>query len=181
MLFFTQVPSWLNEKKRGVSVPATISLSVGVSYVLFMILGVLGGLSLQFPGGEDLLASIMQVRAFILTRSCVPSTQRAMSHRARRRLTYCLQAALPATFSPTSPASLASPSSPSSSGTFEALCVCMRAFSINDTRSRYNLVNEGVPLLWANLFAVVLPWALSLFFYAGDQLALGEMLLRDTA
>lgn len=33
---------------------------MAVSYVLFMILGVLGGLSMRFPGGEDLLAAIMQ-------------------------------------------------------------------------------------------------------------------------
>ena len=33
---------------------------------------------------------------------------------------------------------------------------------------RYNLINEGVPKLWANMFAVVFPWAVSLFFYAGE-------------
>lgn len=36
---------------------------------------------------------------------------------------------------------------------------------------RYNLMNEGVPQLWANLFAVVFPWLVALFFYAGDALA----------
>ena len=34
---------------------------------------------------------------------------------------------------------------------------------------RYNLINEGVPKLWANLFAVLFPWAVSLFFYAGEE------------
>ena len=38
---------------------------------------------------------------------------------------------------------------------------------------RYNLINSGIcKKHTANLFAVLLPWVLSLFFYAGNQLSL---------
>jgi hypothetical protein len=45
---------------------------------------------------------------------------------------------------------------------------------------RYNIVNTGILPLWAaNVVAVALPWALSLFFYAGNQLTqVGEPMGR---
>ena len=152
-----QIPSWLNEKKKGVSVPKTITLSVAVSFVLFMILGIFGGLSLQYPGGEDLLAAIMQGTGapdILLT-----------SRIACYIFPYvaCLSG-IPV-FSiiirlGSGEGKLCQIPTPEPLPRLPHCC-------------RYNLLNEGVPLIWANLFAVVLPWILSLFFYAGDQLALG--------
>ena len=52
------VPSWLNEKKANVSIKKTVTSSVIIANTLFLALGILGGLSLDYPNGEDLLAAI---------------------------------------------------------------------------------------------------------------------------
>lgn len=49
------MPSWLHEKSPNVKVPAVLYTSVGVSTVMFLLLGILGGMSMTF-GGNDLIA-----------------------------------------------------------------------------------------------------------------------------
>jgi len=56
--FITTLPSWLNEKGKGVSVHRANWMAISIGLVMFLILGVLGGLSIDFSSGEDLLAAL---------------------------------------------------------------------------------------------------------------------------
>ena len=51
------LPSWLNEKKPDVPIHRSIWLAVTIAVVLFLILGIFGGLSLHY-GDSDLLAAV---------------------------------------------------------------------------------------------------------------------------
>ena len=51
------IPSWLNEKKVDVSVHKSIWTSVAIGVVVFLALGIFGGLSLDYDGG-DLIAAV---------------------------------------------------------------------------------------------------------------------------
>lgn len=56
--FITTLPSWLNEKGKGVSVHRANWMAISIGLVMFLILGILGGLSIDFSSGEDLLAAL---------------------------------------------------------------------------------------------------------------------------
>jgi hypothetical protein len=56
--FLTTLPSWLNEKNPNVSVAKATWVSIIISGVMFMLLGILGALALDYPNGEDLLAAL---------------------------------------------------------------------------------------------------------------------------
>jgi len=56
--FITTLPSWLNEKGKGVSVHRANWVAISIGLVMFLILGILGGLSIDFSSGEDLLAAL---------------------------------------------------------------------------------------------------------------------------
>ena len=56
--FITTLPSWLNEKGKGVSVHRANWVAIAIGLVMFLILGILGGLSIDFSSGEDLLAAL---------------------------------------------------------------------------------------------------------------------------
>ena len=126
--FITTVPSWLNEKAPGVGVATSTWVSIALSTAMFMVLGLLGGLGMDYPNGEDLLAAIND-----------PSQPRILL--ISQIATYIFPIA--------------------------ALVSGIPVFAII---IRYNLVREGVPKLLANLFAVILPWAVAVFFYAGNLL-----------
>lgn len=72
------VPSWLNEKKEDVSINKSIWWSVGICVIVFVAIGVLGALALDFSGGGDLLStiddpSITQVYPKVAHRGHLPS------------------------------------------------------------------------------------------------------------
>ena len=56
--FLTTVPSWLNEKRPDVSVSRATWVSILLSLVIFLILGFGGGMGLDLPNGENLLAAL---------------------------------------------------------------------------------------------------------------------------
>jgi hypothetical protein len=56
--FIMTIPSWLNEKMPSVGVKKPVWISLGVSVVVFLLLGFLGGMSMKYPHGQDLLAAI---------------------------------------------------------------------------------------------------------------------------
>ncbi|PRP75746.1 hypothetical protein PROFUN_09170 [Planoprotostelium fungivorum] len=56
--FITTVPSWCNEKAPGVSVKKTMTVSVVTATVFYAVIGLLGGFSLTFNPGSNLLIAI---------------------------------------------------------------------------------------------------------------------------
>ncbi len=56
--FIMTIPSWLNEKQPEVDAAKTVWVSLAISIVVFLALGILGAMSMDFPSGQDLLAVI---------------------------------------------------------------------------------------------------------------------------
>jgi len=136
--FLTTLPSWLNEKNPNVSVAKATWVSIIISGIMFILLGILGGLALDYPGGEDLLAAIDD-----------PHTPNVFL--ISKIATYVFPSA--------------------------ALLSGIPVFSII---IRYNLLeNHIMNKFWANIFAVIFPWVVSLAFYAGN--ALGSLINWSSA
>jgi hypothetical protein len=125
--FVVTVPSWLNEKRREVSVHHTVWMTILVGGSMFLGLGLIGGASNVDFSNQDLLAAVTS---------------------GKNSGWYAILAAY--LFPPA------------------ALLTGIPVFSII---IRYNLVENKIcrPLV-ANLFAVVFPWVVSLFFYTGSFL-----------
>lgn len=125
--FVTTVPSWLNEKKRDVSVHHSVWVTILIGGVMFLGLGLVGGASNIDFHKQDLLAAITS---------------------GKNSGWYAVLAAY--LFPPA------------------ALLTGIPVFSII---IRYNLLENKIcgPVA-ANLFAVVFPWAVALFFYTGSFL-----------
>jgi hypothetical protein len=125
--FVVTVPSWLNEKRRDVSIHRTVWTTVLVGGSMFLGLGLIGGASKIDFTNQDLLAAITG---------------------GKNSKWYAVLAAY--LFPPA------------------ALLTGIPVFSII---IRYNLVENKIcrPFV-ANLFAVVFPWVVSLFFYTGSFL-----------
>jgi hypothetical protein len=128
--FMSTIPSWLNEKAPHVSVAKASWVSVVISGVMFLVLGIFGGYSLNVGNNLDLLAGIVGLEES----SAIHTT-----------------AVVACYIFPTA-----------------ALLSGIPVFSII---VRYNLLSEGVPAIWANLFAVVFPWVVALAFYSGNLLS----------
>ncbi|KAF9970759.1 hypothetical protein BGZ73_006482, partial [Actinomortierella ambigua] len=56
--FITTVPSWANAKKPSVSIHKTISYSVGITTVIYILVAVLGGMAFQIPQDSTLIQAI---------------------------------------------------------------------------------------------------------------------------
>jgi len=125
--FVVTVPSWLNEKRRDVSVHHTVWMTILLGGSMFLGLGLIGGASKVDFSNQDLLAAVTS---------------------GKNSGWYAVLAAY--LFPPA------------------ALLTGIPVFSII---IRYNLVENKIcsPLV-ANLFAVVFPWVVSLFFYTGSFL-----------
>ena len=56
--FIMTIPSWLNEKKPEVDASKTVWISVIMSLIVFLALGIIGAMAIDFPNGQDLLQVI---------------------------------------------------------------------------------------------------------------------------
>ncbi|KAI9594777.1 hypothetical protein BDF19DRAFT_385938, partial [Syncephalis fuscata] len=56
--FITTVPSWINSKKSTVSTKKSIWWSIGISTVLYILLGVLGSMAIDLPAQGDILSAL---------------------------------------------------------------------------------------------------------------------------
>jgi hypothetical protein len=54
--FALYVPSWLIEKRPDVSVAKSVGWAVFISSAMFLLLGIMGALAFEYPGGQDFLA-----------------------------------------------------------------------------------------------------------------------------
>ena len=127
------VPSWLNEKKRGVSVKQSILYAIVLSCFEFILLGCLAAASLPMkPGdGTDILGLLSS------SSKAIPHLWEATRYTASVFSLVALVSGIP-------------------------------VFSII---IRYNVLEQKLcSPLWANLFAVVFPWLVALFFFAGNSI-----------
>jgi hypothetical protein len=128
--FITTMPSWLNEKGPKVSVARSMWSGIAIGFTMFVALGVLGGMAIDFSAGDDLLAALND-----------PGTPNIMP--VSKIMTYI--------FAP---------------------CSLLTGIPVFSIIIRYNLLeNHIMSKLWANLFAVVLPWVVALLFFPGNALA----------
>jgi len=128
--FITTMPSWLNEKGPKVSVARSMWSGIAIGFAMFVALGVLGGMAIDFSAGDDLLAALND-----------PGTPNIMP--VSKIMTYI--------FAP---------------------CSLLTGIPVFSIIIRYNLLeNRIMSKLWANLFAVVLPWVVALLFFPGNALA----------
>ena len=68
--FVMTVPSWLNERRRNVSVDVSLWASTALSTVTYILIGLLGALSYSFASGDDLLTLFLDnTRTFFMTKT----------------------------------------------------------------------------------------------------------------
>jgi hypothetical protein len=130
--FVATIPSWLNEKKKEVSVTKSIWYSSSLATAQYLIFAVLAALSIDFSSGQDAISMI--------DGGTVPGIWNIS-----KIMTYVFPIA----------------------NIFTSIPV----FSII---VRYNILQiHGikVPLWFANFLAVILPWILSIPFFAGSGLS----------
>lgn len=65
--FVVTVPSWVNEKRRNVSIHSSLMSSMSLGVILFIIMGLLGGMAYRFPRGADLLTKLSYRDQWTLT------------------------------------------------------------------------------------------------------------------
>eukprot|EP00472_Partenskyella_glossopodia_P013010 CAMPEP_0197522766 /NCGR_PEP_ID=MMETSP1318-20131121/7849_1 /TAXON_ID=552666 /ORGANISM="Partenskyella glossopodia, Strain RCC365" /LENGTH=433 /DNA_ID=CAMNT_0043075243 /DNA_START=14 /DNA_END=1315 /DNA_ORIENTATION=+ len=66
--FVVTVPSWVNEKRRDVSIRKTLSYSMVTGALMFAAMGLVGSMAYKFPHGADLLAKLSYPNQWMLTR-----------------------------------------------------------------------------------------------------------------
>jgi len=131
--YVTSIPSWVNEKKEGVSINRSIWGSSLVATALFIVVGLIGGWAFPFPPHNDILNVLI---------GNDNSVGWAMKMIARISV-YLFP-----------------------------IVVLLSSIPVYSIVIRYNLIESGLcGKNWANLWAVLFPWVVSVPFYTGSGLS----------
>lgn len=130
--YVTAIPSWVNEKKEGVSINWSVWGASLLGTLIFVTVGLLGGWAFQYPPNTDILNVLI-------------SNQNKTGN--------VMQVIV------------------SISVYLFPIVVLLSSIPIYSIIIRYNLLQSGLcGKFWANVFAVLFPWVVSVPFYTGSGL-----------